>query len=91
MKNPRQRYYVGLAKTTFNDTTFQLFRSPYIPTEESHGELYGAVIGPFRTKRGAKFMEIYGKNNPHCNTVYQAEKLAKSLLNFPLTFPLTSH
>lgn len=36
-----------------------------------------AVIGPFRTVRGAEFMRQYGEGNPHCQTVGDAERLAK--------------
>lgn len=52
-----------------------LFRSAVQPTRETHGA-FEAVVGPFRTKRGAQFMYDMGVNNPHCQTVAQAEKLA---------------
>lgn len=55
----------------------EVFRSATKPTEESHGHQYVAVIGPFRTLQGAKFMATYGEGNPHCQTVAEAEKLAK--------------
>ena len=56
-----------------------VFRSVGVPTASSHGHLYGAVIGPFRTKGGAKVMAEYGRNNPHLQTVSDAEKMAKQL------------
>lgn len=47
------------------------------PTESSHGHLYPAVIGPFKTKRGALWAEKYGPGNPHFQTVADAEYFAK--------------
>lgn len=70
----RQRFYVGLAS---GDGSYELFKSAVEPTEETHGEKYGATIGPFRTKRGAEFMRDYGRNNPHVRCVADAERLAK--------------
>jgi len=52
-----------------------VFRSVETPTWDSHGHLYGAVIGPFRTRRGAGFMSRYGAGNPHCRCVADAERL----------------
>ena len=69
----RARYYVGLSKGRLRS----IFRSPIEPTEETHGSLYLAVIGPFRTKRGAVYMADYGEGNPHLQTVSQAEWYAK--------------
>jgi len=46
------------------------------PTQESHGALYAAVIGPFRTKRGQEFMAKHGAHNPHCRCVADAERLS---------------
>lgn len=56
-----------------------VFRFHSTPTQKSHGEVYNAVIGPFRTVRGAYFMANYGAGNPHCQTVAGAERLAKQL------------
>ncbi len=67
----RQKYYVGC-----NVGARIVFRSPTVPTAETHGDIYNAVIGPFRTKYGASFMAKYGQGNPHCRTVGEAEKLA---------------
>ena len=55
----------------------EVFRSHLEPTGESHGELYGAVIGPFKTVRAAEFMAQQGGNNPHCQTVDDAERISK--------------
>jgi hypothetical protein len=63
----RQRYYIG-----YKDTLQELFTSTYKPTEQSHGHLYAAVVGPFRTKRGAQYM----LNNPYVETVAHAERAA---------------
>jgi len=68
----RRPYYIGL-----KDGKRYLFQSASIPTEQEYGRAYTAVVGPFVTKRGALFMLQHGVNNPHCQTVAQAEKLAK--------------
>lgn len=70
-----KRYYVGLARIGF---AREVFLSPSVPTEESHGDRYGITIGPFRTRRGAEYMAVYGHNNPHCQSVADAERLAKN-------------
>jgi len=63
--------------------TREVFRNADTPTFDSHGHLYGAVIGPFRTRRGADFMAKYGYGNPHCRCVSEAEKLAKRYADNP--------
>jgi len=55
-----------------------LFRSSTIPTEKSHGHLYPAVIGPFKSKVGASYFARYGRNNPHIRTADDAERLART-------------
>lgn len=55
----------------------EIFRAFQPPTKETYGHLYGIVIGPFRTVRGAEFMRDHGTGNPHCLTVNDAERLAK--------------
>jgi hypothetical protein len=57
----------------------EIFRSAKTPTQESHGHKYNAVTGPFRTLAGAKVMLQYGRNNPHLQTVADAERMAKQL------------
>jgi hypothetical protein len=54
------------------------FCSPTIPTKESHGHLYTAVIGPFKSKVGASYFARYGRNNPHIRTADDAERLARA-------------
>lgn len=71
-----RRWYVGL-----KNGDRHLFYSDSEPTQLSHGSIYNAVIGPFRTKRGACFMVNFGASNPHCQTVSDAERLGK--LMFP--------
>lgn len=46
------------------------------PTEESHGKEYAYSIGAFKTRRGANYMAKYGRFNPNCQTVEDAERLA---------------
>jgi hypothetical protein len=55
-----------------------LFRSANIPTQESHGQRFTAVIGPFQSKVGASFFARYGRNNPHIRTADDAERLARA-------------
>jgi len=55
----------------------EVFRASSIPTEQTHGVQYAAVIGPFRTIRGARFMRDHGAGNPHCQCVADAERLAR--------------
>lgn len=68
----KPRYYVGIRP----DRTRQLFRASETPTETSHGHLYVAATGPFRTKRGAAVDTLYGFGNPHICHVDDAERLA---------------
>ena len=63
------KHYVGLNV----DGKYEYFRSEFEPTEKNCGHIYKFVIGPFKTKRGALFMEKYGKNNPHCYDVDSTE------------------
>jgi hypothetical protein len=55
-----------------------LFRSSTTPTKESHGHLYTAVIGPFKSKVGASYFARYGRNNPHIRTADDADRLARA-------------
>jgi hypothetical protein len=54
------------------------FHSLTIPTKETHGHLYTAVIGPFKSKVGASYFARYGRNNPQVRTVADAERLARA-------------
>lgn len=45
--------YVGIRADTYQYERFQAWGTP---TPESHGALYIAVIGPFKTVRGARYM-----------------------------------
>ncbi len=78
------RLYVGVKVSAFTLEGQQtgnvrtVFRSPSVPTVSTHGTLYNYCIGPFRTKRGADFMANYGGNNPHLQTVADAERIAAS-------------
>jgi hypothetical protein len=70
---------IYLACTTFGDKRrCAVIRSATVPTAASHGDLFTYCIGPFRTMRAARFMEQCGKGNPHCRTVNDAERIAKS-------------
>ena len=68
----KTKIYLGL-----NSGKGEVFRAEKTPDIDSHGHRFAAVVGPFRTKRGAEFMRDFGFNNPHCRTVGEAERLAK--------------
>jgi hypothetical protein len=70
-----KRYYLGLGATCR-----EVFQSEETPTANAYPQ-YLAVIGPFRTRRGAVFMRDYGKGNPHCQCVADAERLALRVPN----------
>jgi len=55
-----------------------LFHSAAIPTKETHGHLYKAVIGPFLSRVGAGYFARYGRNNPNIHTAADAERLARA-------------
>jgi hypothetical protein len=55
-----------------------LFHSATIPTKETHGHLYKAVIGPFKSRVGAGYFARYGRNNPNIRTAADAERLARA-------------
>ena len=65
MKN---KIYVGCR----HGKPWEIFHSPYMPTQKEYGSTYFAVIGPFRTKRGALYMCA----NPMCQSVQDAERAA---------------
>lgn len=69
------RYFVGIYCD--GAARRKVFTFDGTPTEQTHGDQFAAVIGPFRTKRGAQFMADYGRGNPHCVCVSDAEQLAK--------------
>ena len=55
-----------------------LFHSTAIPTKQSHGHLYKAVIGPFASRVGAGYFARYGRTNPQIHTAADAERLART-------------
>lgn len=71
----RKRYFVGIRP---NSTRAVFYMAVVEPTKEMCPQ-YNAVIGPFRTKRGAEFMRDHGANNPHVQTVQDAERIAKQI------------
>jgi hypothetical protein len=66
------RWYVGV-----KGAARKAFKADVVPTRATHGDQFGAVIGPFRTKRGAMFAAAFGHNNPHFRTTADAERIAK--------------
>ena len=67
-----QKWYVGI-----DGGKYEAFRTSTEPTHESHSMLYGAVVGPFKTKRAALWAEKYGSMNPHFRHVDDAERLSE--------------
>lgn len=67
------RLYVGISA----DLSRQTFRTPDTPTRDSHGAVYAAVIGPFRTAKAARLMRDFGQGNPHMQSVGDCERLAR--------------
>lgn len=59
------------------DMKRELFRAASTPTFETHGATYNYVIGPFRTKLAGEIMRDFGRSNPHLQSVYDAERLAR--------------
>ena len=55
-----------------------LFHSTVIPNKHTHGHLYKAVIGPFKSRVGAAYFARYGSNNPYIRTAADAERLARA-------------
>ena len=55
-----------------------LFHSPHVPTKESHGARFLAVIGPFKSKVGASYYARYGRDDPRIRTAEDAERLARA-------------
>ena len=68
----KKRWYVGITK----GNKMQAFQSESTPFKVIYGTKYFAVIGPFKTKRAAKWAEVHGPGNPHFNCVEDAEKLS---------------
>ena len=52
------------------------FRSELTPDATKWGLVYRAVIGPFRTRRAAKWAEEHGWANPHFYHVNDAERIS---------------
>lgn len=69
----KTRLYVGIREGAKRE----ILRSATEPTHATHGADYLCTIGPFRTRRGAEFMRDYGRGNPHCVCVADAERLAR--------------
>jgi hypothetical protein len=66
-------YYTGHVKGNGN---LELLYSVDTPTVEKWGARYGAIIGPYKTKRAALWAVKHGKGNPHFQHVNDAERIA---------------
>ncbi|HSG44180.1 MAG TPA: hypothetical protein VLA72_13580 [Anaerolineales bacterium] len=54
------------------------FNSSSVPTRQSQGHLYTAVISPFKSKVSASYFARYGRGNPHIQTADDTELLARA-------------
>jgi hypothetical protein len=70
----RKRIYLGLCG---RDNASEVFKFDREPTFGTHGHIYAAVVGPFRTLKAAKWAEKRGFLNPHFQTVSDAERLCR--------------
>ena len=73
----RARWYVGI-KSGLGASGYEAFRATFTPTPTTHGSQYICVWGPFYTKRGATWSAAHGWNNPHAQTVSEAERIARN-------------
>jgi hypothetical protein len=71
----RRKYYVGIRPGAQRAV---FYMAVLAPTPELCPQ-YSAVIGPFRTKRGAQFMAEHGAGNPHVQCVADAERIAREV------------
>lgn len=74
----RNRFYVGMRAYA----PWEVFKSIVVPISSTHGHLYNAVMGPFRTRRAAEFTAKYGRGNPHIRHVNDAERIARRYAAF---------
>ena len=71
-----KKWYVGIHRLKPHNRFLFKHDADTAPTSVEY-PYYMMVIGPFVTKRGATFMRDYGQENSHCQTVADAERLAK--------------
>lgn len=69
----RSKWYVGLKGVE------RILFFANAPVTQEAERYYGAVIGPFRTKRAAIFSRDCGYGNPHCQCVQDAERISKRI------------
>ncbi len=75
----KMKWYIGIDNRSEHPGqlgSYSAFKYPHTPTR-NETPWFGAVIGPFRTKRAALWAEKYGRSNPHFQHVDDAERLAK--------------
>ena len=75
-KPPVIKWYLGCTKNPDHSIKYHMLRTEVKPSEDlyiQYGHVYFALIGPFKTKRGAHYMQA----NPGCETVQAAEQLAR--------------
>lgn len=73
----KTQIWCGAIKHNGNGIKYEYFRYAGTPTEETHGDIYLACVGPFYTAAGGRFFEAYASGNPHCLCVADAERLAR--------------
>ena len=72
------RWYIGCVQDFCLGTYhYEAFQHAGNPTPETTPR-YTYVVGPFRTKRAAKWAEEFGARNPHFGSVADAERISAS-------------
>jgi hypothetical protein len=66
--------YLGRCK----DGDLVQFHCASVPTQESHGHLYTAVIGPFHSRLAAHYFARHGRDDPNLRSAADAERLARA-------------
>lgn len=66
--------YVG--KRRSNGALVPFRTTPPPEDHQVYGVMFSMVTGPFKTMRGARYFAKHSTNNPHCQSVKEAETLA---------------
>lgn len=69
----RRHWYVGYIHVNLPTWKPKAFPCDFQPTFETHGHIYGYVVGPFRTKLAALWAEAHPQGYNHVN---DAEELS---------------
>lgn len=76
MPKKKMKWYIGLHRARIG-VAYHAFQTSISEPTQSDFPIYMAIIGPFWTKRACLWAEKYGYNNPHFQTVDDAERISK--------------